>query len=250
MGLANVRYLLPLAAMLLSIPIIPSPCSAQIRGRQSLPRFGVQASASTLGIGVEAATAVSSRSNARFGFHVFNFGLSQTKDGVTYDAKLNLRSVQATYDYYVFGGLHVSPGVLLYNGNKLTATASVPGGQSFTLSGTNYISDVNNPVTGTARVGLGKKAAPMLLLGIGNLLPRSQRHFTVNFDFGVVFKESPEATLNLSGGACDSGGQNCQNVATTPIIQSNIQSEQVKLNDDLKFLKYYPVISLGVGWKF
>lgn len=247
---AKMRSPYRLAAVLLPLLTISSPCFAQTGGRQGLPRFGVEATASTLGFGADAATAVTSRSNVRFGFHVFNFGVNQTKDGIRYDSTLNLRSLEATYDYYLFHGLHVSPGVLLYNGNKLTATASVPGGRSFSLSGTNYISAVNNPVTGTGRVGLGRKAAPMVLLGVGNLLPRNQRHLTVNFDFGVVFQGSPAATLNLNGVACDSRGQNCQNVGTDPSIQSNIHSEQDKLNKDLKFFKYYPVISLGVGWKF
>ena len=233
----------------LAFLVISSPCFAQTGTRQSLPRFGIQGKISTLGIGFDAATAVTGHSNVRFGFNAFNLGVSETTDGITNDATLNLRSLQATYDYYVFHGLHVSPGVLLYNGNKLTANASVPGGSSFTLSGTRYFSDASNPVRGTANVGLGK-AAPMILLGVGNLLPRNRRHFTVNFDFGVVFQGSPAATLNLTGGTCDSHGLNCQTIASNPGIQSNIQSEQTKLNKDLRPFKYYPVLSLGFGWKF
>jgi hypothetical protein len=232
-----------------SFLLLSSICFAPTAAAQDLPRFGVQAKASTLGVGVDAATSVTNRSNLRFGFNALNVQANQTKDGIHYDASLSLRSVQATYDYYLLGGFHVSPGVLIYNGNKLTANAFVPGGQWFNLSGTGYLSDPGNPVNGDASVALNK-TAPMLLLGVGNLLPRSSRHFTVNFDFGVVFQGSPAATLNLNGSACDPRGLNCQNVATNAVIQGNIQAEQAKLNHDLRPFKYYPVLSLGFGWKF
>jgi len=37
--------------------------------------------------------------------------------------------------------------MLFYNGNKVSANASVPGGKSFTLSNTNYVSDAADPIT-------------------------------------------------------------------------------------------------------
>jgi hypothetical protein len=40
------------------------------------------------------------------------------------------------------------------------------------------------------------------------------------------------------------------NAATDSIVQSNIRLEQDKLNEDLQPLKYYPVVSIGVSWKF
>jgi len=43
----------------------------------------------------------------------------------------------------------------------------------------------------------------MLLLGIGNLVPRS-KHFSVSFEIGAAYQGPPRVTLNLSGSACDS----------------------------------------------
>ncbi len=90
----------------------------------------------------------------------------------------------------------------------------------------------------------------MVLIGIGNLLPRSGRHFTVNLDAGVVFQGSPKASLNLRGSACSFSGGFCQDVASTPAIQSNIQAEQTKINNSVDIFKYYPVVSFGIGYKF
>jgi hypothetical protein len=218
---------------------------------QDLPKFGVGVKASTLGLGIEAATAVTSRSNVRAGFNGFSYSHDVTKDGIHYNSTLTLRSFEVLYDQYVIGGFHVSPGLLVYNGNHVDATASVPGGSYFTLGGVNFISDRNNPVGGTGRLNL-RKAAPMLLMGFGNLLPRSSRHFAVNLEFGVVFQGSPGAKLNLNGSACSPPPETlCQNIiGSGPTLQSIIQSEQNKINDSLGPFKYYPVVSLGFGYKF
>ena len=86
--------------------------------------IGVGVKVSTLGIGGEAAVPVSHRTNVRVGFNAFSYGDTFTKDGVTYKGTLTLRSLQATYDLFLIGGLHLSPGVLVYNGNKVTANAA------------------------------------------------------------------------------------------------------------------------------
>jgi len=210
--------------------------------------IGVGVKVSTLGIGGEVAIAVSHRSNVRFGFNAFSYGHSFDKDGVTYKGNLDLRSAQATYDLFLLKGFHVSPGVLFYNGNKVSANASVPGGQTFTLSNTNYVSDPADPITGTGKLTV-YKAAPMLLLGIGNLVPRSG-HFSVSFEIGAAYQGPPRVALNLSGSACDSTGLFCRSISSDPTIQSNIAAEQAKLNKSASPYKFYPVLSFGVGYRF
>jgi hypothetical protein len=246
-GVLRSPYLLVVTMLILSAA--PSPCFAQGDDQAALPRFGVEGKGSTLGFGVEAATAVTSRSNVRIGVNLFGFGVNKTKDGISFDARLKMRSLQATFDYYLWRGFHVSPGALLYNGNAVTASVSVPGGRSFRLSGTTYYSDANNPITGNADVSMWK-TAPMILIGYGNLLPRNGRHFTANVDVGLVYEGAPAVALNLAGGTCDAQGLNCQTVSGNPAIQSSIQSEQAKLSHDLRLLRFYPVLSFGFGWRF
>jgi hypothetical protein len=216
---------------------------------QDLPKFGVGVKASTLGLGIEAATAVTSRSNVRAGFNGFSYSQEVTKDGIHYNGTLTLRSFEVLYDQYLIGGFHVSPGLLVYNGNHVDANAAVPGGSAFTLAGTTFFSDRSNPVSGTGSLNV-RKAAPMILMGFGNLLPRSSKHFAVNFEFGVVFQGSPGAKLNLTGSACAKGANGCQSVSSSPDIQNRIQAEQGRINDSLGPFKYYPVVSLGFGYKF
>ena len=141
-------------------PAVPAKESSEGR----IP-IGIGVKVSTLGIGGEVAVGLSHRSNVRLGFNLFTYGDTFDKDGVTYKGNLNLRSAQATYDLFLLKGLHISPGVLVYNGNQVSAKASVPGGQTFTLSNTSYVSDPADPITGTGKLTV-YKAAPMVLFGM------------------------------------------------------------------------------------
>jgi hypothetical protein len=216
--------------------------------KQPLPRFGIAASAGTLGFGVQAATAVLRRANVRVGFNFFNYNLPTfNKDGAKYTGSLNLRSFEAEFDYYLVWGIHISPGALLYDGNTVDATAFIPGGSTFTLGSTSYTAQGN--ITGTGTLPLNR-TSPLVKLGFGNLLPRSHRHLTYNFDLGAVFQKPPQVGISLVGTACPSGGGSCVNVATDPTVQTNIRAEEAKMNQNLKFFRYYPILSMSIGWKF
>jgi hypothetical protein len=210
---------------------------------------GVGARLSTLGAGAEAGASLNQKLNIRGGFNLFSYSRGFIHDGVTYKGQLQLRSGEVHLDWYPFGhGFHLSPGLLVYNGNGATANASVPGGSTFTLGGTTYLSDPASPITGKGTLDF-VKAAPTVLFGFGNLVPRT-RHFSINFEMGVVFQGSARTALNLTGNACDLTGANCVNAATDPTVQANVHSEQIKLDNKLSPFKYYPVLSFGLGYRF
>lgn len=234
-----------------SMFISRSPADLQPPSQRRTARLGIGAKISLLGIGIEAATPLSNRLNLRGGFNFFNYSRGFNNDGIHYDGTLNFRSAEAHLDWYLLGGFHISPGVLFYNGNKITGNASVPSGQTFTLGGTQYASDPTGvaPVTGTGKL-TWPKAAPSILAGFGNILPRSGRHFGFNFEFGGEYMGAPAATLNLRGTACNTSTGVCANAATDPGIQSSIQAQEKKINHDLSPFKFFPQISLGFGINF
>ena len=211
-------------------------------------RIGAGIKVSTLGAGAEAAFEVSNHINIRGGVNYFSYGRNFTNSGINYGATLRLQSWEAHLDYFIGHTFHVSPGLLIYNGNRLNANITVPAGQSFTLSNTDYISSATNPVSGTGVLKFAK-VAPSFMFGFGNLVPRGRHHFSVNFEMGAVYQGAPMVGLNLVGTACDSSGANCQNVTTDSGIQSNIQAQQEKYNHDVSPFRFYPVISLGFGFK-
>jgi len=213
------------------------------------PHLGIGVKVGTLGIGFNVGTALGSRVNIRGGANFFDYKDSLTEDGVNYNGTLQLRSVEAKVDLFLAGGFRVTPGFLIYDDNNISATAAVPGGQSFTLGGTRYFSSVPNPISGTAALTLNK-TAPTLAIGFGNLLPRSGRHFSVSTDIGVVFQGSPQFALGLAGSSCSPTLTNCVPINAIPGATANIQSEQQKISDDLKPFKYYPELSVMFGWSF
>lgn len=212
--------------------------------------FGVGVKASLLGGGVEAAARVTHRTNVRAGFNIFSYSRGFTKDGIPYSGQLSFRTVEAHYDIFPFAGkFHVSPGVLVYAQTPITATAAVPAQASFSLGGSTYYSSTAQPVTGTGNIKFNQ-AAPMATFGWGNLVPRKKSsHLSIPAEFGVAFQGAPKATLNLAGTACLSPDVNCMSV-TSPQIQSGVLAEQTKINNSMSFFKAYPIISVGVGYKF
>jgi hypothetical protein len=203
-----------------------------------------------LGIGIQGAVELTPKTNIRGGFNFFNYSTTVNQSGFSVDGQLHLRSAELLYDWYPFrGGFHLSPGALVYNGNKVNANLTTTAGTTFTLNGTTYTSSASNPVTGLATVDLNNyKVAPMLLVGFGNLVPRS-RHFAVNFDIGAALTGSPKFAMSLAGTACSASG-GCVNAATDPTVQSNLQVTQSKANNSISFLRAFPVISIGFGYRF
>lgn len=214
-------------------------------------QFGIGIKAGLLGGGIEAAGRVTQRTNVRAGFDMFQYSRTFNKDGVAYGGQLSLKNVEAHYDIYPFGGgFRISPGALFNIGTPITANANVPSGQSFTLGGQTYYSDTTVPVTGNGTIKWNR-AAPMATFGWGNLIPRKDsKHFSIPVELGVAFQGTPKATLNLAGNVCAQPGVNCRSVASDPTVQANIQSEQNKLNNSMSLFKAYPIISVGVGYKF
>jgi hypothetical protein len=260
----SVRHFVVLACSVLTIGCLaygqstnppdqpPPPAKSKTASDGDTNRIGIGVKGSLLGGGVEVAARVTHRTNLRAGFNILSYSRGFNKDGIAYNGQLSFKTVEAHYDIFPFaGGFHVSPGVLAYIGDPITANATVPGGQSFTLGGITYYSDASpNQVTGNGKIDFNR-AAPMATIGWGNLVPRRHnKHFSVPFEIGVAFQGSPKATLNFSGNVCESPGVNCRPAATDTGVQANIQSEQTKINNSMSFFKAYPIISVGFGYGF
>ncbi len=228
-------------------PVEQSATTIATRGSDS-GRYAFAVKASMLGVGAEVATRVTHRSNLRAGYNVMGYSASFDKDGATYSGHLSMRTIEAHYDFFPWArSFHISPGMLAFLGDPVTANAFLGPNQSVTFGGTDYVSDPNNParVTGKAKFN---QVAPMITVGFGNLVHRDSKRFSIPFEIGLAFQGAPKAMLNVSGNLCDSNGV-CQ-PASNPAIQQNIVAEQNKLSNDVRAFKMYPIISVGFGYKF
>ncbi len=202
------------------------------------------------GIGFDVATPLSQRFNLRGGASFFSYSSSYLADGTSINGDLKLRSVNMSVDWYPFNNrFRISPGVNLYNGNSLNATASVPGGQTFDLDDATYTSSAADPIHGSASFDFGHRTAPTLTIGSGNIIPRhGEGHMSIPVELGFQYIGDPHLNLALQGTACSNGF--CQNTATNPQFQANLQAENNDLNNDIHLLRFFPIFSVGVGYRF
>ena len=194
------------------------------------------------------------RMNLRLGGSFFSYNPNFVVDGINTAGSIQLRSSSANVDIFPFGNaFRISPGVVVYNGNTLSAVANVPAGQSFTLNGVSYYSGAAAPVTGNFGLSFGKKVAPSLTIGFGNMIPRKGGHWSVPFEIGAEYiGTAPQISLALTGTTCQgSATTNCSSIASNPTTQQNIVAEQASLNSNIPSqLRFFPIVSIGLSYKF
>jgi hypothetical protein len=218
-------------------------------GDGPLEHVGVALKADALGPGVDAAVAIARTVNLRVGMRALELDRSYQVDGILLDGSVRLRSFSAYLDWFPGGGgFHLSPGVMVYNGNRASADARVPAGERFTIGGTELLSSSMDPVSGTASIDFAS-VAPALVIGWGNIVPRGGR-WSVPFELGVVYTRAPSTTLALRGTACSMDGDDCRDIARDPLLQARVAAEEASLEDRLAPIKVLPIVSLGVGYKF
>jgi len=226
---------------------VPSAVSGPLTEMRPFRTYAIGFKADTLGAGIEIATPLAGSFNLRSSFNFFAFDDPFSIDGINYDARLHLQSSETVLDWFVGKNLHISPG-LLYVKNSLSAPASVGPGQSFVLGTQTFINSVDDPVKGTSSVVFPRKFAPLLLLGYGNILPRSGRHLSFPLEIGVAYTGAPVIAVSLNGTACTNEG--CVNFVGNQEAQTYLKQEVHNLNEDLKRYPVFPIVSLGVSYRF
>lgn len=160
-------------------------------------------------------------------------------------------------DWFPFHGrFRLSAGATIYNNTGLTATLSVPTGQSFTVGNTTYYSDPYNavtnpigPIQGTAVFTFGgNKAVPRTTIGFGNMLSKKGRlHFET--EIGVQYFSAPTVQYTFTGIGCRNYTAPSTYSDCGPINQTDVLNEQKKLQNDLTDLRFFPIVSFGLSYR-
>jgi hypothetical protein len=236
--------------------IAPAPAAASQSGARPFSGIGIGVKTGLAGIGFDLATPlVRTRLNLRGGASFLSYTPGTiTADNLNINGSIKFQNADAMVDYFPFHGrFRISAGATIYNNTGLTASLSVPTGQSFSVGGTDYYSEpynaVTNPAgpimgTGTFSFG-GNKVAPRVTIGTGNLIPGKGR-FTFQSEIGFQYFTPPTVAYTITGTGCqnDNAGvySNCG-----PIPQTNITQEQNNLQSDLNDLRFFPIVSFGLG---
>jgi len=210
-----------------------------------------------MGVNLQAAFNLNRYMNLRVSGNVFHYSVNNiSTNGFTLDGNLNLAAVGVSLDYFPFPnhGFRVSPGLLVYNQNGVSASATVAGGTSFTLNNVNYDSSTASPVVGTASLDLNsRKPAFTITTGWGNMISRRGGHWSFPFEIGAAFVGSPTVNVAFTGGQVCSGpdgtGQ-CTNAVGDTSLNINLQAQISKWESDLQPLQFYPILSFGVAYDF
>jgi hypothetical protein len=191
----------------------------------------------TTGIGLDSGTLLNYRVGLRLGGTLFNYGIQQTESDITYDAHLKLRSLHGLVDIHPTGGAFRLTGGLVYNKNRVEATA-VPTGGTFELDGVTYPASQVGTLKAVGRIG-SRTWAPYAGLGFGRAGGEKRVFFVL--DLGVIFQGQPTIELSATGP-----------LAASAAFQADLQAETADTNADLAdgSLRYYPVLSAGIGFRF
>lgn len=186
---------------------------------------------STLGLGGEGEVSITDRIGIRAGVNYYTYSFSGTESAISYDFDLNLMSVPIIVDFHPFKGSFRLSGGVFYNGNNFDASANYVG--TIDIGGNTYnMADVG---TLTAEIEFNT-FAPYLGLGWDTTFG-DDGGLGFSFEAGALFQGKPEANFSFTG----------PGVAG---LLADIESEEQDLQDALDNFTIFPVISVGINYRF
>jgi len=194
--------------------------------------IGINPRVGTLGYGIELSAGFGSKFGLSLGFNNATFKTQQKTSDVDYDFDFRLRSADLLASYHPFSGaFRLRAGVLL-NRNEFRMTGR-PGASGYEFNGMTYTEAEVGTLTGKLSFN---KSAPYVGIGWGN---RPNGSFGLTFDVGAVYQGSPKLSLEATGGT-----------ATPLSLAADLEDERKKAEADLQSFKWYPVVSLGLYFRF
>ena len=204
---------------------------ALLAGPVSAMGVGVSAKAGTLGLGADLTIGLCDYLGIRGTINGLTYNYNEAFDEANIDADLQLLTYGAILDWHVFGGgFRISIGALV-NDNRIDLSADP--NEPLELDGVSY--DIAS-FTGTVAFD---EIAPYVGFGYGNAAGDDGRwHFSC--DFGVLYQGDPQVSAMA--------------VAKNPVIQSAldaaVENERADIEDDISYGGWYPVIAVGVSFRF
>lgn len=191
---------------------------------------------STLGLGANVTRRLTPKFNVRGAVNGFTIGADVEDTDVNYNADLTLINVSTLVDYHPVQRLGFRlTGGLIFNDNKISGSGQPSTAQTFEFNGTEYSTRDTGSID--AEISFGSPVAPYIGIGWGNAVKPNQRWgFSANV--GVMFPGSPDVDINPG------------NPNISGALANDIEAEEKELEDDLDFLTVYPVVSIGVTYRF
>ncbi len=198
--------------------------------------FALGAKVGTAGVGIEGRAAIADNLYGRFGVNYLHYNHSLDKGSLNYKGKLTLLTVPLMLDYHPFdnSGFRVSAGIA-YNGNKVTATAKP--NKTVTLYGADYAPEDLGTVK--SKLTLGSKIAPIVSIGYDSSFI-SESSWSFNAEAGVMYSGKAKIKVSATGLAAND----------QEVIGDLNRDANKSLNKVKKYLKFFPIVSVGIKYNF
>jgi hypothetical protein len=223
-------------------PVPPAPSLAPQPEHISSGALG--ATVGTLGIG---GTLEKSFGDGTFDVRLltgfFTYARSGNASGVNYNANVQLSNFLFVADVHPGGGsFRIGAGVSFGSGTKATVTG-VPGPNGYTIDGNTYGSAQLAAVNGGVKFSSG---APVVLLGFGGGRTRPGLGFSL--DLGAIFQNPTTYVTPTYGPEPD--GINDPSTLQGQIFAQDLATLENDLKNGSKYLQVYPIINIGLVFRF
>tara|TARA_B100001123_G_scaffold282110_1_gene314259 strand:- start:4014 stop:4994 length:981 start_codon:yes stop_codon:yes gene_type:complete len=196
-------------------------------------RFAISPSIGTTGVSGEAMFMIWPELVIRGGPHYLQFDTDQTIDDIDYDAELDILRGMVIADIHpTGGGFHLSAG-LGFGETELDINATPQdvvniGGNSYSPS---QVGTLNGKVT-------NDDIAPYVGIGYDNTFS-SDSGLAFRANIGVLYTGASDVDLSSTG-----------TFQNDPNFIENLREEESNIEDDIEFIQFYPVVSVGLSYRF
>ena len=199
-------------------------------------KIAIGAKVGTAGFGIEGRIPVTENLYGRLGVNYLHYNHSLNKGTLNYKGKLTFLTVPLMLDYHPFddSGFRLSAGVA-YNGNKVTANASP--NKAITLYGHNYTKDELGKVK--SKLTLGNKIAPIVSIGYDSSFINNNP-WSFNAEAGIMYAGKAKVKVSATGISANQKQK----------IDDLNRDANKSLNKVKKYLKFFPIVSIGFKYTF
>lgn len=223
-----------ICAGILLLGLFAAPAAAQV---------AIGGKGGTLGAGVELTIGLGSQLNTRLGLNGFSYSDRREASGIEYDGEANLRTATAFLDWHPGGrGFRLTGGVV-YNDTTVEGSSLPPASGSYEIGG------VLVPVSLVGTLDAEAEFDPLVPyagIGWGNAV-RGGGRWGFSLDLGAVFQGEADVTLIPILPANSP-------INTNPVARQALdillEREAQDLEADAADYDIYPVVSLGVTYRF
>lgn len=197
----------------------------------------------TLGLGVELTVGLGQQWNTRLGINGFDYSDRREASDIEYDAEAQLRTAAALLDFHPGGrGFRLTAGAV-WNGTTVEGSSLPPASGFYDIGGVPVPVAILGTLDAEAEFD---PFAPYVGLGWGNAVGSNQK-VGFSFDIGVVFQGEADVELTPVLPANSP-------INTTPgareLLEILLEREESEIEDEAADYDIYPVVSIGVTYRF